>query len=132
VGRFLANFLSILRTIVGVETVAAPIAERLLPQYAAPIALLDNMLHHITASVIRTEAANPGDGQGQVKMATVMSDFQYVIDNTNAFLATIGKQGTYDTTKLQAVVDAQVAVFNNMRDLKASFKVVDSGSKPVQ
>lgn len=121
------SFLSILKTIgkdfLAVEKVAAPIASVAFPQFAGAINLVDNFVQKVQGTIVTIEANNPVDGQGQLKSASVINDFVSGLELTQSMLALDHKKLTFDQTKLQAAIDAQVAAYNNFAALKASFKV---------
>lgn len=111
--------------VVGIEPVAAKIAELTFPQFAAPIAMLDNLVLKLHASVITTEAANPVDGKGALKASVVNADLDSYITTMNAGLALAGKRVMDDQTLRQAAIDATVAGYNATAAWKQSLKVVD-------
>ena len=122
------SFLSILRkigsTVIGAERVVAPIAEDLLPAYSGTIAALDGIFQRLQAAIATAETTLPQDGQGSVKLPAVIADFDAGLELTQSILAAEGKKLTYDPVQLKAAIDSQVAAFNAMADVKASFKIV--------
>ena len=123
------SFLSILKTVgkvaLAAEHIIALGAEMILPAYAAPIAAVDGLLQNVQAAIITKEIQNPVDGQGQLKAAAVTQDFNSMLSLAQEALAIGGKTISYDPTKLQAVIDAQTAAYNNWAALKGTFKIVD-------
>ena len=67
---------------------------------------------------------NPVSGQGQLKSDMVTNDFASGLELTQQILALEGKQLTYDAAQLQIAINSQVAAYNAMAALKASFKVI--------
>ena len=126
---FQMSFISILKKIgsvaLGIEHVAAPIAEAVLPAYAGIIAGLDGLVLKTQASILTTEANNPSDGQGGLKAPAVQADVKSYIETLRAGLALAGKGLEYDDADLQDAINAQVAAYNAFGKLKASFKTPD-------
>ena len=122
------SFISILKKIgsvvLGAEHVIAPIAESLLPTLSGPIAAIDDIFQRLQATITTVEVSTPTDGQGTVKSAAVVADFESGLSFTQSILALEGKKLIWDDVQLQAAITAQVAAYNAMAALKASFKVV--------
>jgi len=122
------SFISILKTIgqvaTGIEQIAVPIATAVMPQYAPKIAQADSLFQGLQTAIATVEASNPVDGQGAIKSAAVVSDFQASLSVAQEALALDGKMLTYDSTALQTAINAQVTAYNAMAAVKASFKVI--------
>ena len=122
----MGSFLGILKKIgafaLGIEHVAAPIVSAVFPQYAGIFTRLDGMFQRLIGAVVTAEQNNPADKQGPAKAEAVKADFEAGLEATNAILAQWGKKVTYDAGALTDAVTAQVAAFNAMARLKASFK----------
>ena len=122
------SFVSILKKIgsiaISVEHVVAPIAETLLPAFGTTIAAIDGIFQRLQATIATVEVSNPAAGQGVVKAQAVVADFEAGLSFTQDILALEGKKLVWDDTQLQAAISAQVAAYNAMAALKASFKVV--------
>lgn len=117
-------------TLLGIEHVAAPIAEGLFPQFAAPIAALDNIFSRVPSTIITLESS-VSDGQGQLKAQAVIADFETGLDFTNSILAMRSKMLDYDHVELQNAINSLVAGYNSLAKVKASFKKIDIPVKPV-
>lgn len=124
----MASFTSILKRIgevaLGIERVTAPIAEIALPQFAPIIARVDATFQRLQNAVATVEANNPLDGQGNLKAQAVTTDFEAGLAFTQYVLALEGKQLVYDPSALQLAINTQVAAYNAMAQVKASFRVV--------
>jgi hypothetical protein len=122
------SFISILKKIeqiaIGIEHVAAPIAETLLPQFAPLIARVDGMFTNLQTAVATVEMNSPVDGQGALKAQAVTADFEAGLAFTQSVLAPSNLKLSYDEMALQEAIAAQVTAFNAMAKVKASFKVV--------
>lgn len=123
------SFVSILKhvgsTLIGIEHIAAPVAEGLFPMYAPEIKLLDDVFSKIQVGIIANEVANPTNGQGSVKAAISQTNFDVSLSLIQDVLKTQGKLLTYDGDALNSVINSQVTAYNAMAALKASFKIVD-------
>jgi hypothetical protein len=128
------SFVSILKKIVGVATgieqIAVPVAETVLPQFAPLIAEADGIFKRLQTTVATVEASNPAAGQGQIKAAAVTADFQSGLALVQQVLALEGKTLTYDDTALQTAINSQVAAYNAMAQIQASFKIVPIAPAP--
>lgn len=124
----MANFFSILKKIgsaaLGVEKVAAPIAEAVFPQFAPAVSMLDGWVNRVQGAVVSVEA-NPVMTDGTVKSNAVIADFETGLDLTNSVLAMRGKQLSYDKAALQDAINSFVAGYNALAKVKASFQEVD-------
>ena len=122
------SFINIIKKIgtvaLGIEHIAAPIAETLLPGFAPIIAGIDNIFQHLTGAIVTVEANNPTTGQGVIKADAVTADFESGLELTQSILAMEGKKLTYDAAALQTAISSQVAALNAMAAVKASFKIV--------
>ena len=122
------NFLGIIKKIgtilVGVEHVAAPVISAAFPALAGPISLIDPIFQKLQNTIITVENNNPLSGQGQLKQDAVINDFTSGLDLTQQVLALQGKKLEYDENLLKDAITNQVAAYNAMAKLKASFKVV--------
>lgn len=123
------SFISILKTIgsvfLGIEHVAAPIAEALIPAAAPVIAEIDSIFSRLQSAITTVEAQSPVGTAGAVKSDVVTQDFNASLGVAQSVLAMAGKQLSYDTAALQTAINAQVAAYNAMAAVKASFKVID-------
>lgn len=123
------SFVSILKSIgtvlFGIEHVAAPIAEALLPAAAPVIAEVDSIFARLQTAITTVEAQSPVGTSGTVKSDVVTQDFNASLGVAQSVLAMAGKQLSYDTAALQTAINAQVAAYNAMAAVKASFKVID-------
>lgn len=121
------SFVSILKTIgsaiLGVEHIAAPIAEIALPQFAPIIAKVDGIFGRLQNAITTIETQRPTD-HGQVKADAVKADFEAGLAVALDALNLAGKKVAYDDAALQRAIDSQVAAYNAMAAVKASFKVV--------
>lgn len=121
------SFISILKKVgtilVGVEHIAAPIIGATFPALAGPIGLLDNIFQKLQNTIITVEHNNPISGNGQLKSDATINDFNAGLDLTQQILALRGEKLTYDAKLLQDIIIHQVAAYNSMAGLKASFKV---------
>lgn len=126
----MASFVSILKkvgsVILGIEHIAAPIAEIALPAFAGQIAEVDSLFTRLQSSISTVEANSPVGTNGQLKSDAVTADFNSALSLAQSVLGFTGKQITYDAAALQAAINAQVAAYNAMATLKGSFKVVSS------
>lgn len=117
------SFLSVLKKIgtvaIGVERIAAPVLNTFYP----PFVPIDNMFLHLQAAIATVEQSHP-TGEGGLKAAAVKADFIAGLQVTQDVLAMNKQQLVYDEAALAASIDAQVAAFNAMAKLKASFKTV--------
>lgn len=124
----MASFVTILKRVatvlVGFERVA-PIAEGLFPVYAPEIAMLDGIFGWLQTIIMTQEQNNPASQQGPAKSAGAQQSFADSIAVIQDVLAGQGKLMTYDGGALQKAIDAQVAAYNAMASVKASFKIVD-------
>ena len=122
------SFISILTKVgqvaLGIERAAAPMIETFLPASTPIIAAVDGIVGRIQGSITTVEANNPMDGQGQIKSAAVVTDFQDGIAIAQEVLAMEGKSLTYDSAALTTAITAQVAAYNAFATLKASIKIV--------
>jgi hypothetical protein len=122
------SFKSIIKKIgtvaLGIEHVAAPIVSAVVPGAAPAILVFDKLVTGIQSSIAIAEDNNPADGQGPSKAQTVISDFEAGLAFTQEVLALKGEKLTYDTAALQDAINFQVAAYNAMVKIKASFKVV--------
>ena len=107
------------------EKFAAPVIGMLYPPAQPWIVKLNDLAQHLQGSIIKTEVANPKDGQGGIKSAVVNGDLNSYIDTMNAGLAFAGKKIVDDPKLRQAAIDAGVAAFNASAAWQASFKTVD-------
>jgi len=125
----MASFFSILKKVgsvaFGVERVAAPVASTVFPQFAPAIAQLDGWVNRLHSAILTLESENPVDGQGQIKAAAVIADFEAGLDITNAVLALRGKTLVYDKKELEAAISDFVSAYNHLAKLKASFHEAD-------
>lgn len=121
------SFISILKKIgsvvIGAEHIVAPVVETLVPSLSGPIAAVDGIFQRVQATITTLEANNPSDGQGAIKSAAVVADFQSGLDLTQQILSVEHKKLSYDGAALQAAINAQVAAYNAFATLKASFKI---------
>ena len=121
------SFISILKQIggivIGAEHIVAPVAEAILPSLSGPIAALDGIFQRLQASIATAEVNNPASGQGSAKAPAVVADFERGLELTQTVLAIEKKKLVYDGAQLAAAITAQVAAFNAMAALKASFKI---------
>ena len=108
-----------------VEHVAAPIASVLFPQFAPVIGQLDGWVARIHTNILTLEQNNPVDGQGKLKSDAVIADFNAGLDITQTYLATKGKMLTYDKDKLQSAIAHFAQGYNDLAEVKKSFKEVD-------
>ncbi len=120
------SFISILKKIgsvaVGVEHVAASTGLlALVPGGAA----IDAIFQIIPTSAAQVEALNPVDKQGAVKEQVVIRDFELGLTATREILEANGKTLTYDQAALKEAIAGQVAAYNAMAKVKASFRIVD-------
>ena len=124
----MSSFLSILtsigKTVLGIEQVAAPIAETIFPAAAPIISALDKIFQNLQGAVVTAEVNNP-TGNGQVKSDAVIADFQAGLALTQSVLALEHKELQYDAAALQTAISAQVGAFNAMAAVKASFHIAD-------
>ena len=120
------SFLSILKTIgttvLGIEKTAAPILE-LIPGISGPVQVIDGIFQRVQQAIQTVEQTSPVAG-GQLKSGIVIQDFQAGLSLAQSILALEGKQVTYDASALQDAINSQVAAYNAMAKLKASFTVV--------
>ena len=120
------SFLSILKTIgttvLGIEKSAAPILE-LIPGISGPVQVIDGIFQRVQQAIQTVEQTSPVAG-GQLKSGIVIQDFQAGLSLAQSILALEGKQVTYDASALQDAINSQVAAYNAMAKLKASFTVV--------
>lgn len=116
------SFISIIKTIVGVEHAITPILS-VIPGVGSIATGIDAIAQRLIGGIATAEANNPADGQGGIKAAAVVSDFQAGLELTQSVLAIEHKKLEYDAAMLQTAINAQVAAFNAMAALKASFRV---------
>jgi hypothetical protein len=123
------SFISILKTIgstlLGIEHVAVPIADALLPAADPIIAEVDTLFGRLQNAITTVEANSPVGTAGTLKSDIVTQDFNASLGVAQSVLAMAGKQLSYDTAALQTAINAQVTAYNAMAALKASFKVID-------
>ena len=123
------SFISILKTIgktiLGVEHLAAPIAEVAFPQFAGAIAEVDSLTSRLQSAIVTVEANSPVGTAGTLKSDVVTQDFNAAIGLAQSIAGFAGKQISYDASALQTAINSQVAAYNALAALKASFKVVD-------
>lgn len=129
----MASFLSILKGIghvfLGVEHVAAPIAEAIFPQFAVPIAAFDKFVTDTHTAIAVGEMQSPVGGGAQ-KSQLAIDAFDASLATIQEVLASQGKIMQYDPAKLQAAINTAVANFQSWSDLKATFKIVDTPKGP--
>ncbi len=118
------SFISILKKIgtvaLGIEHVASASGlGSLIPGFA----MIDPIFQSIANGVVRIEANNPLT-PGADKASAVTQDFAAGLDTFQQILAARKEKLTYDAVALQAAIDAQVAAFNAMAKVKASFAIV--------
>lgn len=119
------NILQKIFTVVaGVEHIAAPIAETLLPGFAPIITTIDGIFQKLQGTIATVEANNPVTGQGAVKSQAVIADFEAGLAFTQYAFSLEGKKLTYDLAALQEAINAQVAAYNAMSKVKDSFHIV--------
>lgn len=116
------SFLSILKT---VERVAVPIAEVAIPQAAPVIATIDSIFTRLQGSIATAEV-QPPFVTAPAKSASVTADFEAALQLLAAGLNLTGHTITYDKAALQDAINHQVAAFNAMAKVKASFTVTDA------
>lgn len=118
------SFLSILKKIVGVEHVLAPIVSITVPGTAPFIAVLDNFVTKISGGVQAAEATITAVGSGIDKSNAVIADFEAGLDLANASLSLEGEMLDYDHQLLQDAISAFSLAYNKCAALKASVHVV--------
>lgn len=108
---FLGIFKRIGTVAAEVGGVAAPFIN-LLPVPGA--ALASTLLSHVSSAVIQAEREIQGDGTGPLKsaMAKALILEQMGMSVAGDIFAARGETLSYDQTKLQALIDAQVALYN--------------------
>ncbi len=116
------SFISILKTIAGVEHAVAPLLS-MIPGVGTIAAGVDAIVWRIQGAMQTAEVQNPSDGQGGLKAAAVISDFKAALEFTQQVLALEHKKMEWDNDALKAAIDAQTAAYNAFAKLKASFKV---------
>ena len=122
---FISIFQKIAKGLVAAEHVAAPVASIIFPQFAPIIGSIDHVFGTVQASIVTAEANNPVDGQGQLKLDAVVTDFNAAMADMQSFAAVAGKQFTYDGKALQDAISAQTQAYNAFAALKKSFKLAD-------
>ena len=122
------SFISILQKVggilLGVEHVAAPIAEVVFPQFAGAVAEVDSLTARLQSAITTVEANAPVGTAGQLKSDAVTNDFNAAIGLVQSIMGFSGKAVSYDAAALQTAINAQVAAYNAMAALKTSIKVV--------
>ena len=122
------SFISIIGKIgkvaLGIERAVVPIVETIDPAATPIIAAVDGLVGRIQGSITTAEANNPAEGQGAVKAAAVVADFQDVVGIVQEILAMESKAMTWDASALTAAITAQVAAYNAFSVLKSSIKIV--------
>ena len=125
----MASFITILKKVgsvlLGVEHLAAPIAEIAFPQFAGAIAEVDSLTGRLQNAITTVEANSPVGTDGSLKSAAVIADFNAAIGLAQSVAGFAGKQISYDAGALQAAINAQVNAYNAAAALKASFHMVD-------
>lgn len=106
----------------GVVHTATPLL-RLVPGAGQYVPEIDTILQRLMAAIATVEVASP-TAEGVLKAHVVTDDFQAGIQLTNAVLATRGEVLSYDQAALKKAIDGQVAAYNAMAALKASFAIV--------
>lgn len=123
------SFWSVLKKVgtvaANVEHVAAPIASVLFPQFAPVIGQLDGWVARIHTNILTLEQNNPVDGQGKLKQGAVIADFEAGLDMYQTIAAARGKMLTYDKGKLESAISHFAQGYNDLADVKKSFKEVD-------
>ncbi len=121
------SFISILKKIGGiaanVEHVVAPVLTIVAPQLAGPIHVVDDMFQKLQTSITTIEATTLKDGSGAMKADSVATDFEAGLSELQSILAITNHRLVYDTAALQTAITAQVAAYNAMAAVKASFKL---------
>jgi hypothetical protein len=123
------SFASILKKIFTSEHIVAVAAEELSPTYAPVIAVADDLFLRLQTAITIAEANNPVAGNGQIKEQAVINDFTTALGLTETALALQGKMVTYDEIALKNAISSQVAAYNAMATVKASFKIVEVPAK---
>jgi len=120
------SFISILKkigsTVLGIEHVAAPIAEIAFPSLAGVIGEVDTLTQRLQTAIVTVEANNPV-GNGQLKSDAVIADFNASLALAQSIAHAAGQQVTYDTAQLQTTINAFVTAYNEAAKLKASIKI---------
>ena len=106
----------------GVEHQLAPMLS-LIPGFGI-LATVDSFVTHIQGAIVSAEAIH-GDGQGAVKSTSVIDTFNAGLEIAQDIARTRGKVLAWDTTALQAAINAQVEAYNQFAKVKASFREVD-------
>ena len=91
---------------------------------------VDSFVTHTQAAIVAAEAIHPGDGQGAVKSTAVIDTFNAGMEIAQDIAKTHGKVLAWDTTALQAAINAQVEAYNQFAKVKASFREVDPQPAP--
>lgn len=118
------SFISILKTIAGVEHSIAPVLS-LIPGVGNIVVAVDPIVQRIQSAIGTVEANSPEvpGGQGGLKAPLVVADFEAGLELTRQVLAQKGEKLSYDTAALQDAIDKQVDAYNAFAKLKASFKI---------
>lgn len=123
----MASFLSIFKKVgsiaLGFEHIAAPIASVMFPEFSPIITGMDRLFVDLQGNIVANENRSPVGG-GPAKAAATAQSFVDGLSVVQDILAAEGKTLTFDQGKLQQVITAQVAAFNAMSEVKASFKIV--------
>lgn len=121
------TFLSIIKGIgkgfLGIEKIAAPVAELVLPQFAGGIRMLDNLVQHGLGAMLSAETASPSGG-GALKSAAVTQSMDAALELTKDLLASEGKDVNHDAAKLQNALNLQTQAFAAWADWRSSVKIV--------
>lgn len=122
---FIGILQNIGKVVAGVDQVAGPILTVAFPAAAGPLAALDAIFQRLLAGIVTVEVKAPADGNGPEKNLAVVADFDAGLALTQSVLAMEHKHLTYDPHLLAESIAAQVAAFNAMAALKASFRISD-------
>src|SRR4051812_46303335 len=104
------SFINILKRIggvaLGIEQVASPLLAIAVPGAGPALAMVDGIVQRVLNTIATVEANNPIAGNGQLKSAAVIADFQASIDLAQNIANLQGKTLQYDVPALQKAIDA--------------------------
>lgn len=85
--------------------------------------LITGVSGELQAAIVNAEATVTTAKSGQMKSDLVIADFQSGLALTQEILSYEGKVLVYDGAALQDAINAQVAAYNAVAKLKASFSI---------
>lgn len=128
----MASFISIitgaLKTLVGIEKVAEPIVETILPVTRPAFVAVDGVIALVQNLVLTHEVVSPTTGTGSAKLQAVLSDFQAGLAVAQKVAGLMGKTVVYSDSDLTTFINAQVAAYNAGADFIATFKLADAAA----